>query len=68
MKDKLNDKDKKILKSIYPWKNTGQSLYEISKDTGISWVTVKKRVKVLSKKKLVKISKKGNIKFNYKLL
>ena len=49
---KMNQKDKDIIRTLQKTR-VGMSLYQISKDNGIAWVTVKKHVKKLIEYEIV---------------
>ena len=59
--------DRVIIREVYPLKNIGLSCYGIAKRTGVSWITVKKRLKNLINKNILIKEKEGNVKFNYAL-
>lgn len=48
----LNQKERDILRALKS-SRTGMTAYEISKKTGITWVTVKKYLKTLKQKGLI---------------
>jgi len=51
-KPKFNSKMRMILQELSKSRR-GLSIYEISQNTGVSWVTVKKYIKYLNKKGLI---------------
>ena len=52
-KPHFNDKERIILQALNK-SRTGLTLYEISQITGISWVTVKKYIKLLKERGVIK--------------
>ncbi len=55
----FRDKERRILQELFR-SRVGLTPYDISKRTGISWVTVKKHVAQLQKNKIVKCPKVPN--------
>jgi len=52
----ITDKQRRILQELFR-SRIGLTPYDISKRTGIAWVTVKKHIEILNKKKIVKCPK-----------
>ena len=68
----ITDKQRRILQQLFR-SRVGLTPYDISKRTGIAWVTVKKHIEILEKKKIVKCpkiegSKKKICKLNFDLI
>jgi predicted ArsR family transcriptional regulator len=55
-KPQITDKQRRIIQELFR-SRVGLTPYDISKRTGISWVTVKKHIEILNKKKIVKCPK-----------
>ena len=71
-KPQITDKQRRIIQELFR-SRIGLTPYDISKRTGIAWVTIKKHVEILEKKKIVKCPKiqgstKKICKLNYDLI